>query len=278
MFNPEIQQADILNNKELSKLFMCGNMGGMRRSHKTNTLVIVSDHTKGLYDDKWVGNDIHYTGMGAIGDQSVTFSQNRTLNESDSNGVAVHLFEVYKAGEYVYQGEVKLSGKPYQEQQPDKEDNARLTWMFPLALVTGKPVRFKEGLIEDIVQKRIRSTEKLSNLKIKSIAEGKTPKGPTFRETISTTYDRDPVIVQYALKRANGVCQLCDAPAPFNKKNGEPYLEVHHIQFLSEEGSDTIDNVAALCPNCHRKIHALKLKKDIKKLELAATQKLKEIE
>jgi 5-methylcytosine-specific restriction protein A len=274
MFNPEIQQGDILNNKELSKLFICGNMGGMRRSHKTNTLVIVSDHTKGLYDDKWVGNDIHYTGMGKIGDQSLTSSQNRTLNESDSNGVAVHLFEVYKPGEYVYQGEVKLSGKPYQEQQPDFEDNARLTWMFPLALVKGNPVRFKESLIEDIVQKRIRSAEKLPSSKVKSIAEGKTPKGPTYRETISVTYDRDPIIVQYALERANGICQLCDAPAPFNKKNGEPYLEVHHIQFLSEGGSDTIDNVAALCPNCHRKIHTLKQKKDIKKLELAATQKL----
>ena len=278
MFNPDLQQGEILNNKELSKLFICGNMGGMRRSHKTNTLVIVSDHTKGLYDDKWFGNHLHYTGMGKTGDQSVTFSQNRTLNESDTNGVAVHLFEVYKPGEYVYQGEVRLSGKPYQEQQPDIEDNPRLTWMFPLALVTGKPVRFKESLVEAIVQKRIRSTKKISDSKIKSIAEGKTPKDPTSRETISTTYDRDPVIVQYALKRANGICQLCDASAPFNKKNGEPYLEVHHIQFLSEGGSDSIDNVAALCPNCHRKIHALKQIKDIKKLELAATLKLKETE
>jgi 5-methylcytosine-specific restriction protein A len=45
MFNPDIQQGDILDNKELSKLFICGNMGGLRRSHKTNTLVIVSGHT-----------------------------------------------------------------------------------------------------------------------------------------------------------------------------------------------------------------------------------------
>jgi 5-methylcytosine-specific restriction protein A len=57
MFNPDIQQGDILDNKYLSKLFICGNMGGMRRSCKTNKLVFVSEHTKGLYDDKWVGND-----------------------------------------------------------------------------------------------------------------------------------------------------------------------------------------------------------------------------
>ena len=39
-------------------------MGGMRRSLTTNSLVIVSDHTKELYDDKWVDDVLHYTGMG----------------------------------------------------------------------------------------------------------------------------------------------------------------------------------------------------------------------
>lgn len=39
-------------------------MGGMRRSKTTNTLVIVSDYTKGIYHDKWIGGVLHYTGMG----------------------------------------------------------------------------------------------------------------------------------------------------------------------------------------------------------------------
>lgn len=34
-------------------------MGGMRRSKTTGTLVILSDHTKGLYDDKWYGDEFH---------------------------------------------------------------------------------------------------------------------------------------------------------------------------------------------------------------------------
>ena len=49
MFNPKITIGDELTNKELRVLFQCGNMGGMRRSKKTGSLVIVSDHTKGLY-------------------------------------------------------------------------------------------------------------------------------------------------------------------------------------------------------------------------------------
>ena len=38
-------------------------------------------------------------------------------------------------------------------------------------------------------------------------------------------------------------------------KNKEPFLEVHHVKSLSDGGEDTLDNVIALCPNCHREKH-----------------------
>lgn len=37
-----------VTNSEIISEFKCGNMGGMRRSKATNSLVIISDHTKGL--------------------------------------------------------------------------------------------------------------------------------------------------------------------------------------------------------------------------------------
>ena len=74
---------------------------------------------------------------------------------------------------------------------------------------------------------------------------------------------RDEKIRAYALERANGVCELCGNPAPFFKKNGEPYLESHHIKALKDGGPDSIYNVVGLCPNCHRKMHSLGLEKDI---------------
>ena len=46
--------------------------------------------------------------------------------------------------------------------------------------------------------------------------------------------------------------------APFYTKNNKPYLEAHHLKWLSKGGTDTIDNVVALCPNCHRKMHIVK--------------------
>lgn len=39
------------------------------------------------------------------------------------------------------------------------------------------------------------------------------------------------------------------------KSNGEPFLEVHHVDELGEGGSDDPSRVCAVCPNCHQEIH-----------------------
>lgn len=68
---------------------------------------------------------------------------------------------------------------------------------------------------------------------------------------------RSFAIKAYALTRANGVCEGCAAPAPFESKRG-PFLEVHHIDRLADGGPDHPSSVIALCPNCHRKAHYAK--------------------
>ena len=87
-FDPGINPGDTISNIELVSIFKCSPQGGMRRSHKTNTLVIVSDKTKPFYEDIWKGNILHYTGMGQKGDQSIDFMQNKTLTNSNHNNVA----------------------------------------------------------------------------------------------------------------------------------------------------------------------------------------------
>ncbi|WP_408869546.1 HNH endonuclease [Commensalibacter communis] len=53
----------------------------------------------------------------------------------------------------------------------------------------------------------------------------------------------------------------------YNKRHltlkGVPYLETHHIQWLSRGGSDKLENMVALCPNCHKKMHILNDEKDM---------------
>ena len=81
-------------------------------------------------------------------------------------------------------------------------------------------------------------------------------KTPQRLRVYSYTYRRNPDVVVEALIRANGHCENCGSSAPFNRlTDGSPFLEIHHRKSLSEGGEDTLDNVQALCPNCHRKKH-----------------------
>ena len=84
-FDPNLSPGTVINNQELCNLFKCSPQGGMRRSKKTNTLVIISNHVQSIYDDRWIGDEFHYTGMGMEGDQSLEFAQNKTLAESSNN-------------------------------------------------------------------------------------------------------------------------------------------------------------------------------------------------
>jgi 5-methylcytosine-specific restriction protein A len=78
---------------------------------------------------------------------------------------------------------------------------------------------------------------------------------PKIMQTEVSTYQRDARVKAWVLKEANGICEGCGLPAPFCGVDGIPYLEVHHIRQLADTGSDTITNVVALCPNCHREMH-----------------------
>jgi hypothetical protein len=89
---------------------------------------------------------------------------------------------------------------------------------------------------------------------------------PQKRPVISNQYQRNPHVVALAKKIAEGYCQLCEMEAPFVDKDGNPFLEVHHIKPLAEGGADTIKNAVALCPNCHRKMHNLAQNSDKVKL------------
>jgi hypothetical protein len=68
-------------------------------------------------------------------------------------------------------------------------------------------------------------------------------------------YQRAPAIKQYVQARADGVCEVCGEPAPFETPDGRPYLETHHVDELGEGGEDHPDKVAAVCPTCHKRIH-----------------------
>ena len=111
-------------------------------------------------------------------------------------------------------------------------------------------------------QENISKSMQLSIDELEKKIDAKAKKTPKTTFATSIRYDRDPDVSALALKRANGYCQLCGNLAPFLKKNGTPFLEVHNIRWLSKGGDDDKTNTVALCPNCHRKMHSLNLQDD----------------
>lgn len=257
-----IKPGEILKNKDLQKIFQCGLQGGMRRSHKTNSLILVSDHTRGIYKDRWEGNILYYTGMGLRRDQSISFSQNKTLAESKSNGVSMHLFEVFNSGEYIYQGRVKLDSAPFQETQLDIDKNNRKVLIFPLKLTdqaSPAPVPEKDFFKARTIREK--NVKKLSEEELRKRIQFSSNKA-SKRQVISKKYESSEEIKELAKRKAKGKCMLCNNDAPFKDKLGIPFLEGHHIISLADGGPDTEENVVALCPNCHRRMHVLELESD----------------
>lgn len=109
----------------------------------------------------------------------------------------------------------------------------------------------------------IRENENIILRRLKKLSEAELLKSASSKARIPqkiltkiNSFSRNLYVVELSKRLANGICQDCNQPAPFiNKSTNEPYLEVHHIRSLADGGEDTIENVVALCPNCHRRRH-----------------------
>lgn len=270
----DLNKGQVLNNQEIVDLFKCSPQGGMRYSKRTDTLVIVSNHIKSVYGDRWEENVLHYTGMGQVGNQSKSFRSNFHLSNSKNSDISIFLFEVFKTAEYTFQGQVELIDKPYQEKQIDVEGEERLVWMFPLVLLDRSKPSIDLEILQNLTKVKEKNARKLKLEKLKSLVRTSNKK-PSKRSTKTDQYDRNPFVKEYALRRADGFCQLCEKKAPFKRKDGTPYLEVHHINYLRNGGEDTVTNTVALCPNCHRRVHTLEIEEEFNKMKKLAQNELK---
>lgn len=137
MKTADLVLGSIYTHHEIIQTFEVASSGGMRRSYANNALVLLSRHhadpEQNPYEDRWKADGLfHYTVEGQVGDQSLDYRQNKTLNESDQNGISVYLFESNRDNEYVYRGEVALVKPPYPEPAPDRDGKMRRVYKFPL--------------------------------------------------------------------------------------------------------------------------------------------------
>nr|WP_082990863.1 HNH endonuclease [Solibacillus silvestris] len=267
-FNHGLKIGQKISTYRLQEIFKHNRYKGMRHSVTTNTLVLISDHYKSPYSDRWEEGILYYNGMGLVGNQKIDYMQNKILAESNTTGIEVYLCEVFDTSpdKYIFMGRVRLAGEPFIEKQFDKEGTVRDVWVFPI-----KPLDLDANnyaLPKEIVERASNSVKKRKELKKLDAVElekrAKLFQGNIgSRKSTVTTYVRNTYVSEYTKLRANGKCELCEDSAPFLNKEGEPYLETHHIIWLSKGGKDTVNNTVALCPNCHRKMHSLNIKSDV---------------
>lgn len=99
---------------------------------------------------------------------------------------------------------------------------------------------------------------KAGSAKRKDILElaGKAKGQPKRVKRTQSDFVRNQYVVAGALIRAKGRCELPGCKTVlFRKDDGQPFLEVHHVDPLAEGGVDELGNAAALCPMCHRELH-----------------------
>jgi putative restriction endonuclease len=69
--------------------------------------------------------------------------------------------------------------------------------------------------------------------------------------------ERSRALVDYLKTRSEPVCDICGYSA--SARYGVPVLDAHHrtpISSWTEDHAVTIDDIALVCPNCHRAVHA----------------------
>lgn len=212
-------------------------------------LVIIITGEEGLehgYADRTRADGVfEYFGEGQVGDMTLQRG-NLAVASHAAEGKSLLLFRKTKnglrfLGEMVYE-------RHHIEKAPDREGNQRDAIVFEL-----RPLSAIVETTEDA--KEIEPQKTLGELR--ALAKAAASIVPLTKAAgIRNIYQRSRDVRNYILARAAGTCEGCKAAAPFVRKDGSPYLEPHHIRRVSDGGPDNPSFVIALCPNCHRRVHA----------------------
>ncbi len=201
------------------------------------------------YEDGWTEDGIFlYTGEGQVGDMSFVRG-NRALRDHLQDSKDVHLFQHVEKGLVRYVGQMIVTG--YSERMgPDTAGRSRRTIVFELVPAEDASARDAVHAGTDVAP-----LVNLPDNELWRIAEHPGDYGATPEERWQTSRRRSGALHAYVRRRANGYCEGCGNTAPFVTANGVPYLEVHYLRRPSDVGPESPTWVAALCPNCHRRVH-----------------------
>ncbi|WP_140725790.1 HNH endonuclease [Pseudomonas sp. Hp2] len=296
MHIPSFEQNRLYKRTSIHDEFGGNRQSGISPSRKAPAVFIFTGGSgeQHGYIDTWDASHqvFSYTGEGQVGNMTMD-AGNAAIRDHVEHGRALHLFAIASDAEVRgelpnvqgrgycrYVGEMQCAGV-IEATGPDRNGAQRKIFQFQLVRVEALERTQRAqgtGLTEDPLPINGRNLKVLRDIAIQAATSVKNKAIDAKR----TLFQRANQVVEYALARANGICEACQAAAPFLRANGSPYLEVHHIDRLSDGGLDAPHRVAAVCPTCHRRIHfgidgieindALRLK--IEHLELILAEQL----
>lgn len=166
------------------------------------------------YSDGWDDNGVFlFTGEGQKGDMQFVRG-NLAIRDHVQNGKSLHLFEsLRKPRGYRYIGEFTCSTwEP--RHGLDVEGAERATLVFHLvpieAAASGVRSETTSGSIDE--------------LRKSALAAAREAVAASEVEAKRIVYERSQAVRDYVLARSKGICESCEQPAPFARKDGTPYL------------------------------------------------------
>jgi len=243
--------GQIIRRRELHSLYGGQEQGGIS-TPANHPFIMLFTAPSGLshgYEDGWTESSIFlYTGEGQLGDMSFVRG-NCALRDHLQDGKDVYLFESVDRGLVRYVGQMIVTG--YHERTGgDSAGNQRHAIVFELI-----PVDDMHRQIPDSANHEGLSLSSIPENELRRIAESPSSAETTPDERRKSAQKRSRALREYVLRRAGGNCEGCGNRAPFVTDRGIPYLEVHYLRRPSDVGPESPLWVAALCPNCHRRVH-----------------------
>ncbi|ERM57994.1 HNH endonuclease [Vibrio cyclitrophicus] len=233
----------------------CGGIQLHKIEGEVKEIVIKATLNNGKYPNQWLSDDkllkyyLKSVKRNDVETFKVEYEDNNAIIHSGDKPIYTFVRNT-DSGPFTFKGIFKYLGHV--------TDSDGKMW-FQLAKADSNEAMFDNNFqasFEEQVQQSLEDSSAERRKRLKKAA--KNPK-PRKRVVSTVIYDRNPDVVAEVLERANGYCEAekCRNPkAPFvRRKDGTPYLEVHHKIRLADGGDDTVENAVALCPNCHRYAH-----------------------
>lgn len=207
------------------------------------------------YQDNWDPSGVFlYTGEGQEGDMAFV-AGNRAIRDHVVDGKDLLLFETLGKSKPVrFLGTFSCANYEIRDGR-DRHGTLRRAIVFHLLPTSDGPNPSEPAEPAQAAEQNV-SAQPLAQLRKQAYEAAKTDGGGAGVEARRTYRERSEAVRRYVLARANGICEACQEQAPFLRPDGTPYLEPHHIRRLSDGGPDHPAHVGAICPNCHREIHA----------------------